>query len=277
MPWNKGKKDPIKRYSYTNGIKTIRLPIDENPPDGFIRGAKREKLTKDKKEAFKQKQRKTCLEKYGRISPFDNEKSAQTKLNRYGSSTYNNQQKASETCRIRYSVDHVSQIKEVREKIQKKAFSKETQQKYKNTCLIKYGNENINLVPSIRDKMNDTKRKNNSFNKSSQEEQYYQALCQVYSKNDVIRQYKSDKYPFHCDFYIKSEDLYIELNLHWTHGKMIFDENNRECQEKLAIWKEKAKTSKFYQTAIETWTIRDIKKIKTAIENSLNYMVIYSL
>lgn len=41
----------------------------------------------------------------------------------------------------------------------------------------------------------------------------------------------------------------------------------------LANWQEKAKTSKFYAKAIETWTIRDVLKLETAIKNNLNYIV----
>ena len=29
---------------------------------------------------------------------------------------------------------------------------------------------------------------------------------------------KYDRYPFACDFYISSLDLFIECNYHWTHG-----------------------------------------------------------
>lgn len=40
-------------------------------------------------------------------------------------------------------------------------------------------------------------------------------------------------------------------------------------------WKEKAKVSKQYQAAITTWTQRDVKKIKCAKDNNLNYILIY--
>ena len=61
----------------------------------------------------------------------------------------------------------------------------------------------------------DTMKKNNSFNKSKEEEKYYSYLLHLYSPEDIVRQYyDKDRYPFHCDFYIKSEDLFIELNKH---------------------------------------------------------------
>ena len=46
--------------------------------------------------------------------------------------------------------------------------------------------------------------------------------------------------------YIVSEDKFIEFQGHWTHGKKPFNPEEKDCQEKLNKWKEKAKTSKFY-------------------------------
>ena len=71
---------------------------------------------------------------------------------------------------------------------------------------------------NIASKRNATLRKNNSYNKSKSEEKIYNLLLTKFNKSDIIRQYKSDLYPFACDFYIKSLDLYIEYNGHWTHG-----------------------------------------------------------
>ena len=91
----------------------------------------------------------------------------------------------------------------------------------------------------------------------------------------VLRQYSSDKYPFNCDFYIKSLDLYIECNFHWTHGGHFFDASNLDDQVKVQKWKDKG--TKFYDNAIKTWTVRDLKKCQTALDNSLNYLVFWSM
>lgn len=122
----------------------------------------------------------------------------------------------------------------------------------------------------------ETRSKNNTFNTSTLEESYYTNLCNVFGKDNVKRQYRDKRrYPFRCDFYIPSEDLFIELNLHWTHGGKPYDPNDEGCRQQLQLWKEKAKQSKFYQNAIETWTVRDTKKLQYAKENNLNYKVIY--
>lgn len=121
-----------------------------------------------------------------------------------------------------------------------------------------------------------TRKKHNSFNTSKPEEEFYNMLLEENKTKTIYRNYKDNKrYPFYCDFYIKEDDLFIELNKHWTHGSKPFDPNDNFCQEQLELWKEKAKTSQFYKNAIETWTIRDVEKQRIAKENNLNYKAIY--
>lgn len=121
-----------------------------------------------------------------------------------------------------------------------------------------------------------TKKKNNSFNKSKDEEILYEKLLKENVNKTIYRQYKDEnRYPYYCDFYIVEDDLFIEVNAHWTHGGHPFNKNDQKDIEKLNEWKEKAKTSKFYQQAIYVWTELDVKKQKCAKENNLNYKVIY--
>lgn len=117
---------------------------------------------------------------------------------------------------------------------------------------------------------------NNSFNSSKVEQQFYEELLEQNKNKTILKQYKDpERYPFYCDFYIVEDDLFIELNCHWTHGDKPFNPDDEECQLKLSEWQEKAKTSKFYQNAIQTWTIRDVEKARCAKEHNLNYKVIY--
>ena len=158
----------------------------------------------------------------------------------------------------------------------------------KNTCLEKYGVEHFTQSKEYKNKVSNkdclnkrlsnsykTKKKNNSFNKSQPEEDYYQYLLTQYEKEDIIRQYKSEEYPFNCDFYIVSENKYIECNYSWTHGDHMFDSNNKEDLELLDLWKSKSNGKDYYSNAIKTWTIRDIEKVKIAKENNLNIEFIY--
>lgn len=120
-----------------------------------------------------------------------------------------------------------------------------------------------------------TKKKNGTTNTSKSEELLYEKLLKENENKTIYRNYKCDRYPYHCDFYIVEDDLFIELNAHWTHGGRPFDKNDFSCQKQLELWEEKAKTSQFYKNAIITWTKRDVEKAKCAKENKLNYWVIY--
>lgn len=58
----------------------------------------------------------------------------------------------------------------------------------------------------------------------------------------------------------------------WRHP---FDENNVDDINKLNFWK--SKHTSFYENAIEIWTERDVLKRKTANDNNLNYLEIFSI
>ena len=129
----------------------------------------------------------------------------------------------------------------------------------------------------VLEKTAQTKSLKGTFNTSQPEKSFLKCLYAQYGKQDIRTNYKSIDYPFRCDFYIISLNKYIELNLHWTHGGKPYDPTDPECQEKLALWQRKAATSQFYRNAIETWTVRDVKKFEVAKQNKLNYELIYKL
>ena len=241
------------------------------------------------------------------------EKTKRTLLERYGDSHYNNRNKCRQTCLEKYGVDNPMSLDSVRDKIKEtnikrygvewSAQNKEINQKTINTQIKKYGGvfnpekvkkTNIekygvekpfmssDIQNKIRDKkdiilqkVNNTKRINGTFNSSSTEKVSKTLLIEKFGIDNVIEQYKSDLYPFYCDFYIKNLDLYIECNYHWTHGGHIFNKDNNDDIEKLNKWKQK--NTKFYNNAIDVWTKRDQLKIKTAKDNNLNYKTFYSL
>ena len=116
---------------------------------------------------------------------------------------------------------------------------------------------------------------NGSYGKSSSEDVMYQCLCDLFGEDDVFRQHSSEIYPFLCDFYIASRNLYIEFNALWTHGGHWFDENDAADIEKLRIWQEKALDSKYYRNAVLVWTKSDPNKRMFAQKNGLNYLVFW--
>lgn len=101
-------------------------------------------------------------------------------------------------------------------------------------------------------------------------------LKTLFDKKDIIYQYRDDKrYPFNCDFYIKSLDLFIEVNEYWTHGPHRFDIHNSKDLELLKEWELKSKDKPQYLNAIETWTVRDIRKFEYANKYNLKYVALY--
>lgn len=94
-----------------------------------------------------------------------------------------------------------------------------------------------------------------------------------FGKNDIECQYRSERYPYKCDFYIKSRDIFIELNAYWVHGGHWFDVNNEADVERLQVWIDKSNES--YERAIYVWSENDLEKRKIALDNKLNYVVFW--
>lgn len=245
----------------------------------------------------KDKIKETLLEHYGVEYPGQSEeikeKIKQTNLERYGveNAIQSNEvrEKIKETNLEKYGVECSFQSEEVKEKIKQTVLerygverisqSENIKEKVKQTMLERYGVDCIFQRDDIREKalskeslekIYDTKKKNNSFPISETERELEIKLKEIFP--DLITQYKSKDYPFSCDYYIPSLDLYIEYNGTWMHGNHFFDKNNINDLEKLNMWTEKSKNSTYYKSAINIWTNRDVLKLETAIQNNLNYV-----
>ena len=197
-------------------------------------------------EEIKRKKEKTTFEHYGVKNPFESEiikdKIASNNLQKYG-------------------VKHNAQRADVRAKMEK-------------TNYERYGGKSSSCDPRVVKKGYETRRKNGTFNTSSPETSLHNRLLEMYS--NVENNYNKDsRYPFHCDFYIPDRDLFVELNLHWTHGGHWFDKNDTDDLAKVDKWKKK--DSKFYDMGINNWTVRDLKKRQTAQKNNLNYVVLWTV
>ena len=160
--------------------------------------------------------------------------------------------------------------------------TEETKTKISNSLAGKQFSKEHNLKISktrltieFQDKINKIKLQNGTFNTSKPEQQYYGMLIEKYGENNVLRQYRDNRYPFSCDFYVVSEDKFIECNFHWTHGGHPFDSTNKQDVDKANMWLEKG--TKYYKIAYYVWTQLDVKKQHIAKKNNLNYEVIYNL
>lgn len=261
---------------------------------------------------IRRKQEQTKLLKYGNMNNF--KKSLQTKLERYGDQNYNNQEKNKRTKLERYGDENwnnrekanLTNYNKPKEQKEKERLKRETAmmktygsryylgssdykrnnyyEKAKKVMKERYGaecytksNHFKNHISEIQDKINKTKLKNHSFKKSKPEDDCYVILCRRFGNNNIERQYNKDiRYPFNCDFYIKSLDLFIEYNEHWTHGKHPFL-SSPEDEDKIKKWESKSLKSRFYKTAIEVWTKRDVLKRSIAKQNNLNFIEFWNI
>ena len=156
--------------------------------------------------------------------------------------------------------------------IKGKHHTKETIEKLKK---IKTGKKySLEQRVEMTKKRLETRKKNGTMTYSKPEHQINQLLKEKFE--DVICQYKSEKYPFNCDFYIPSRDLYIEFQGHWTHGNHPFSESVEDL-ETLNKWKIRSSNSNAYLHGIDVWTKRDPLKRKIAKENNLNWLEFFTI
>ena len=263
----------------------------------------------------KEKMKQTCLEKYGVDNPFKSkeiqnkakqtcidrysveyamqnndikQKNKETCLKKYGveyvTQTELFKQKSKESCLEKYGVEYTFQIDTFREKTIKTCLEKYgvdhpmksdiVKNKVMHTCLLHYGVEHPTQNKKIMLKAFDARIKSIKGHRfSKKEDEIYNYLITI--DKDTKRQYYSELYPFHCDFYLPNFEVYIEYQGMWTHGLHPFDKDNKDDIEILNKWEIKAETSKFYRSAIKNWTITDPLKRKTAKDNKLNYLEIF--
>lgn len=87
----------------------------------------------------------------------------------------------------------------------------------KATNLEKYGVEHVTQHPDILAKVFETKKKNGTIgNKSKLEDAIFNSLVKTYPS--MVRQHKTEDYPWFSDFYIPEYNLYIELQGYYAHG-----------------------------------------------------------
>lgn len=238
----------------------------------------------------KEKRIETCKKKFGAENVFMAEeiknKSAETKYKKYGDPKFVNVDKAKQTYKKETGYNNPSQNPEVKKKkadtykkhygVDNPSKANKVKNKRKITNVRKFGVECTLQNEEIHKKSLATRKQNNNVPKT--ELFFIQKLEEAGYElgKDFIHEYKSEEYPFYCDFYFPTNNLYIELNIHFTHGGHWFDKENKDDQNKLKYWQQKVANSKFYKNAIWTWTKRDVEKRKIAKQNNLNYAVLWN-
>ena len=134
-------------------------------------------------------------------------------------------------------------------------------------------------VSSMHDEIEAKKKRthfaNSSFCDSKPETVAFNILRRKFP--DLVRQYSSVEYPYSCDFFSKSENLYMEFNGTWTHGGHPFNPVDENDVKTLDEWRRKAEKNDYYRNAIYTWTELDPRKMDTARKNGINLKVFWSL
>lgn len=258
------KETKIKKYgdpNYNNREQAMATMIERYGADGFS------------SKIIKERAIKACIDKFGVDNVFKlkefQDKGRETKLIKYGDPYYYNKEKAKQTCLKRYGETNPMKIKEVKEK-HNQTMMKRYGVKYamQSEELVKRFSKS--LIKSHADGKYDMSGRKKEPSKI--EKQFLQYLDNQNIK--YIFQYRSDKYPFLCDFYIPFYDLYIEIQGTWTHGKHPYCGNNDDLK---IVEKWKNKHSKFYDNALYVWCDLDVKKRKVANENNINYLEIFSI
>lgn len=186
-------------------------------------------------------------------------KLTETQLNLYGGVGLAGKQamkKASKTVMERYGVTNAMRSKEITSKSISPFADVQVQRKAHVTRLM---------------------NKKAAKTQSSAELVIYEALVQRYGIDDVLYEYGvhpyDARYPYSCDFYIKSQDLFIEVNAHYSHGNHWYDALDHD--DVLRVKHLLASDSHRSKAAVKTWTVDDAAKRAKAKRSGIKYLVFW--
>ena len=279
---------------YTDGKITIKVKDGETAPDGFVLGRTfnsnpwNKGLTKETDNRVAQNAESTSKGMKG-LTPWNKGLTKETNdilkatsekisASMQGNTPWNKGLNKDSDERLRKSGEKQSLTKQENPPISwNKGLTKETDDRIKRISDKLTGHSSFVLDWDIqKQKEYETKKKNGTFNVSKPEENLVKELKIAFGDDNIISPYRDARYPFNCDAYVKSEDLFIELNGTWYHGNHPFDPDNDDDLKLLNVWKEKAKIKpQSYNWAIKVWTEIDPLKLETFRKNNLNFKIIY--
>lgn len=258
----KRRKTVRERYGVDNVFQSEKVKSD-------IKESLMERYGVDhpmKSKEIQEKTKNTFHERYGVDNIFQSEeikkKIADVQAERYGGIGFASKEladKTRKTCEERYGSDNYARTGEFKDK-------------FKETCLERYGAPYYTQTEDYKKKSHDSKKLHGTFNTSKIKEDFSAWLDE--NGINYVRQYRSDKYPFNCDFYFPDRDMYLEINGSWTHGFHPYDPDSPEDQKTLGVWK--SKDTDYYDNAIDVWTVKDPLKVRTARENGVDLRIVYS-
>lgn len=216
------------------------------------------------------------------------EKSKESWANKTTNEIKEIKEKSKKTCIKKYGIDNWCGQKKNKEHWANKSKEElnEITEKKKKTFLKHYGVDNYtktnewrkhvsDISDSIKRKAYATMKRKKSFlgNTSKEEKKVLELLGVIYP--DIIHQYRdNERYPWNCDFYIPSKDLFIEYQGFYTHNNHAYNKESTEDQiEKEKLIKKYGEDSQ----SVTIWTIKDVEKRETAKKNNLNYIEFFNL
>lgn len=295
------KKTCLEKFGYINALKSpeIRKKMEETNLERY--GVKNVYQSEEIKEKIKKthierlgveypmqskdvmnKARKTCIEKYGVDRPAKCheivEKCKQTNLKKYGYTSAlasPEKRKQIENTNIeKYGVRYATMLPEFQAKQRATNLERfgteyyiQSKEGRKRNRLYWASEESKQTIVERMKKVSSNRYKN-----TAGERIIYQALCLIYDKGDIIQQYRSEDYPFICDFYIKSENLYIEYQGSQYHQDHLYTGSEKDIE----IINEYKELYPEFGNAVEiNWTIKDLEKRDKCIENNVKMIFVY--
>ena len=274
----------ISRYggispNSSNEVKNRQITSLKNNGNMYF-GSEKHKKDLDE---IQRKNKETSLKRYQHEFPSQNPDIKQKRINTLNerdawflhSEEYNQRfeeflEKKKQTSLKNWGTEHHMGSEEIKEKVKKTNLKNWGTEYYFQSEYYRNKIFPIIINDIIR-KINESKKKNESFNLSVPEKEAIKELQKRFKC--VFSQYSNDKYPYKSDAFIPELNLFIEFNFHWTHGKIPFT-NSKENKQLLEVWKEKSQSSDFYQKAIDVWTISDV--IKRAVGKNLNWIEFFN-
>lgn len=189
-------------------------------------------------------------------------------------------QKANATIQQRYQCDNVMKNEQIKQKL-----ANYNLKKYGS--ISPFGNDNVKsksmktrskiIAQAIANYKKTGLIDKELFKQSTSEYLVFLKLADKFGPDAVLYQYGvhpyDERYPFACDFYIKSLDLFIELNGYYGHGKHWYDVNNHDDVLKAQHWLLSEKRQNL--NAYHMWTENDVLRRTTAAKNQLRYLVFW--
>lgn len=277
---------PVKHRGQQYYNKTCCQHCAKISEHNTVYGNLSEEEKKQKYKDIHNKIKETSLLKYGCESPNQfkeiKEKKKQSFINHFG-------------------VDNPLKCKEIQEKTFKTNIEKygvkhpyqnaEIYNKYRVSCVKHFGVDHNFKSNEIREKAKQTFMehygKDTNIRKCScsisKEEVKAKSLLEQYFE-EIMHQYKCERYPWNCDFYIPKLDLFIECQFGIFHNRCKFIGSDEQLKELEKLKERSAKRKQLtgknfsrYDAIIDGWTKADVEKRNKALKNNLNFLEVFSL